>query len=152
MSDKWHDKIPKSLLSEWDAKLKESGFYDIETGVGKDGHMLKGATPSFRLVTATGQAHRDFDDVADSEGERFNFHSGDKAEYYRIAERICVEKAHLLEPHVLYCWCLHSQGVGERISERLLDIPRNKIREHLKPLKDEIANLTAWEDVAIEEV
>lgn len=138
----WHDKIPKELLKEWDQKLKDSGFYDIEAGVGKDGHMLKGSTPSFRLIAATGQNKRSFDDMADSAADVFDYQQGDRAEYYRLAERCCVDLAWCLTPEELYCWCLHSQGLGERVIHDLLDIPRAEVREMLKPLKAEIKRLT----------
>lgn len=140
---KWYSKIPKSLLKEWDEKLAEDGFYDIETGVGKEGHMLKGSTPSFRLIAATGQNVRSFDEVADSEDEMFDYQSGDKAEYYRIAERLCVTEAPYLLPMHLYCWCLHSQGYGERRAGEELGIPRAKVREYLAPMRLEIKRLTS---------
>ena len=139
----WHDKIPKALLREWDAKLKDSGFYDIEAGVGRDGHMLKGSTPSFRLITATGQGKRPFDEMADADHEKYDYQSGDKAEYYRLAERCCVRLAHTLTPEELYCWCLHSIGMGERQIQDLLGYSRPRIRDNIKPLREEIKRLTS---------
>lgn len=138
----WHDKIPKKLLREWDEILARDGFKDIEAGVGREGHMLKGPTPSFRLIASTGQALRPFDDVADSEAEVFDYQQGDKAEYYRAAERLCVTEAHRIRPYTLYCWCLHSQGWGERKIAEALDIQRVNVRDHLILLKSEITRLT----------
>jgi hypothetical protein len=140
---KWHDNIPKELLKEWDRKLKDDGFYDIEAGVGRDGHLLKGPTPSFSLLAATGQNLRDFDDVAGSDEPLYNFSDGQKAEYYRLAERSCVRLAHEITPDRLYCWCLHSQGVGERDISSFIELRREKVRAHIHALRDEIRRLTS---------
>ena len=134
---------------EWYAKLEEQGFYDIEGGC--EGHLLKGPTSTVTLRSLANKAERDhglkndrapreFDDVADSENEDINFLEGGKARYYHHAQLLVAQayREGYLDAEVCHVWSLHSQGDGERQIAELLEIPRSRIRKHLKVFRDHI--------------
>ena len=90
----------KKLQSEWDKKLKDSGFKDIE---GKDGRLVK---------DISGRLDQDCNDP---------FKMEYKNRYYRLAGSFLHEYENFTE-YTRKVWDLHQQGVSVReISEKTLE-------------------------------
>lgn len=146
----WYkDKALRAQQKEWYAKLKDEGFYDIEGGV--EGHLLKGSASTVSLRSLANKqsadqglkndrAPREFDEVADDENELINYSEGGKARYYHHAELIVAQayREGRISEERCWTWALHAQGDGERVISELLDIPRSRIRKHLRVLRDNI--------------
>lgn len=139
----------RKLQKEWYAKLADEGFYDIEGGV--EGHLLKGSTSTVTLRSLANKrsadgglkndrAPREFDEVADDEDEGLNFLEGGKARYFHHAALIAAQaiRERVVSDERAFTWTLHAQGEGERVIGELLDIPRSRIRKHLRILRENI--------------
>lgn len=147
------DKDFRALQKEWYQKLADTGFNDIEGGT--EGHLLRGPTPSFRLGAAIagiggrlsrakrlagkpGGAKRD---NSDHWLDHFTMNHSDrgKSTYYDAAQLLATLVYHTKLPAELkYTWSLHSDGEGEEVIAKEIDIPRSRARRYLERLKKTI--------------
>ena len=134
---KWHNaKEVKRLQKEWNQKLKELGFEDIEGGV--EGHLLSGPK-STKLEALSSIFHVDKkdaqysppDDYIDADEELVEFSQGEKARYYHHAQMLAAQAFREgLPAQLCYIWALSSQGLGERQVAELMGIKRGAVRKY----------------------
>lgn len=96
-------RLSSSLVDQWDTILKEEGFNDIEGGIGKNPHMLRG-TPS--IVPFCEESH--------SEPPRT-----DKEEYYSQRDEF-LRLGQFASDRDKEIWTLHTNGYTVREIARLI--------------------------------
>lgn len=138
-------------MQDWEyrQRLEESGFDDIEPAENQE--LLKGPS-TINLFSFAQKAHRhqglgnkiphnrQFDEVAGDQPELQALSHSVKVRYYSHAEEIAVQaiREGYFGHEVCFTWWLHSQGKGERVICDLLDMPRSRVRKHLKLLRHNI--------------
>jgi len=123
MSDsRWYeDKKFRKLQQQWYAKLKKEDFFDVEGG-SEGPYLRKTSSRGARLIVP-------------EKGVQLYQH-GSKARYYHFAQLLTAQAFRDLEdPEMCLVWAWHSQGHGERIIASELELPRARIRKHIRVLQ-----------------
>lgn len=115
------------LQQEWDRKLADSGFEDIE-------HRLpNGAISGFTNKKPLKQMLARDQDVP-GYGAR-----GARAEYFSIcSERALTACLSRLDPLLCMVWALHAEGLTGVATAQELGIPRMRVVDYLNQLKETI--------------
>lgn len=119
----------KQLIKDWDQKLKDSGFKDIEdrkTGLLK--HHGGDISLSVMQNRVTGYTvGRGYSTIAWKDSQ---------AEYYRIAGQL-LHEAEFKSPRHRLIWQLHSEGVTECEIATILNITRRKVEYAIQKMQIE---------------
>lgn len=143
----------KKLQREWAAKLKDSGFVDIEDGL-EDAQFLAGAgqVKSEPLWTAKQKVGVrgmvEVHEALDAADPAINYQSGYTASYYRAATRVAATAIRRgTDPKRSCVYVLLAEGVGDRTIQReVLELEgyaltRYAIRKYARSFRKEVLDL-----------
>lgn len=126
------EKRPKSrafakLQREWYAKLKESGFHDLEPA--EDG-----------ALSNRGNLHPVSECAA--EDERLAHRMNDGAEYASWAESVLHDGPRFASLEEREAWRLHAEGLSEADIATALAITRHQVRGHLAGTRERVSKVS----------
>ena len=118
-------KPSKELLKEWDFKLKESGFDDLEGSL-------------------TNTSNSCFSDGRMSTARRLEYYS-DSEEYYRSAG-IFLHHYPFASPRDKWVWRLHSEGLATRAISSETKVYIKTVQKIIRDLKKEMVSFEVKEE------